>query len=123
MIKKLKHIKEFHEIDPYGEENWKEDTKDYLVMAQIENYAGQEDYKIIYVAANVSNQKEAQEKLKNDIGITDEYGLLLFEDITKYRAEEILRRKRRSLRRLNEEEDKLNEEISSLDAYLKDAYV
>jgi len=93
----MKTFEQFNkEVDPYGEEDWDNKTN-FLAKAINRNNM------IIYVATFVKDENEAREQMKKDIGVTNEYGPLDFEETTSA-----------NVRRISEELTKLSEEISSL---------
>jgi hypothetical protein len=109
---KIKKFNEINQFDPYGEEDWN-NKKDIMIKTHGEDPFG----KIIYIAVGVLDEDEAKSKLKKNTGITDEYGKLDFQRVTADDAERTLREKKRRLRTLNNEAEKLEEEITVLEVY------
>lgn len=94
-------------VDPYNEENWG-DNKNFLIKAVEQNN------KIVFVAVSVKDKDEARLKMTKDTGVTDEYGDLIFEEVTLDNIKDILKSKRDREKVLDDELQELNDEILSL---------
>ena len=109
-MKKFKeYIKENkNDLDPYNEENWDDDQKFFVIESQ-------EQHKIVFVATKVKNENEAKKQFTDETGVTDEYGKLRISEIHQEEILAILERRRHRQTILNNELEKLDEEIQSLE--------
>jgi predicted ATP-dependent protease len=103
----IKFVSEKNIFDPYGEDVWA-DAKIFVVSA-----VGLQEL-IVYATDTSENKDEVLEEFERETGVTDEYGDLKVEEISRNDFNEILRKKTERRNELNEELDRLNEEIESL---------
>jgi len=109
-MKKFKeYIKENkNDLDPYNEENWDDDQKFYVIESREQN-------KIIFVATKVKNEDDARKQFTDETGVTNEYGELRISEIHQEEILALIAHKIQRQTILDNELEKLNDEIRSLE--------